>query len=132
MIKTKWLIYTVIIGLIPFLIRTLITLFDKQGSINYWINESDIINFGLVLNLSVINELEDKDFEDKLWKTRNIGFSVVSLILLSSILAIVTYSDFKNNTDINRIAVKWCAFILALVNFIFTYSIYNRLNTILR
>ena len=132
MIKTKWLIYTVIIGLIPFLIRTLITLFDKQGSINYWINESDIINFGLVLNLSVINELEDKDFEDKIWKTRNIGFSIVSLILLSSILAIVTYSDFKHNTDINRNSVKWCSFILAVVNFIFTYSIYNRLNTILR
>lgn len=132
MVKTKWIIYTVIIGLIPFFIRTLITIFDKNGSINYWINESDIINFGLVLNLSVINELEDKDFEDKLWKTRNIGFSVVSLILLSSILAIVTYSDFKNNTDINRTAVKWCSFILATVNFIFTYSIYNRLNTLTR
>jgi len=132
MVKTKWIIYTVIIGLIPFFIRSLITLFDKEGNFNYWINESDIINFGLVLNLSVINELEDKDFEDRVWKTRNIGFSVISLILLSSILAIVTYSDFKTNNDLNRYAVKYCAIVISLVNFFVTYSIYNRLNTLSR
>lgn len=128
--KTKWLIYTVLIGLIPFLIRSFIALFDKTGTIEYWLNETDFIILGLVLNLTNINELEDKDFEDKIWKTRNIGFSVVSIALFSAILAIVTFSEFKVNTDLDKTVVKACSIILALVSFLFSYSIYNRLNKI--
>ncbi|WP_454047424.1 hypothetical protein [Chryseobacterium sp. Marseille-Q8038] len=130
MIKTKWLIYTVIIGLIPFLIRTIIALFDKLGSLDYWINEVDFISFGLILNLSVINELEDKNLQDKIWKSRNIGFAIVFLILFSAILAIVTYSDFKVNKDLDKTVVKCCSVILSVITFIFSYSIYNRLNTL--
>ncbi|MCG8237375.1 hypothetical protein [Tenacibaculum finnmarkense] len=128
--KTKWLIYTVLIGLIPFLIRTFIALFDNTATIDYWLNETDFIILGLVLNLTNINELEDKYFEDKVWKTRNIGFSVVSIALFSAILAIVTYSDFKINPDLNKFTVKACSIALALVSFLFSYSIYNRLNTL--
>lgn len=128
--KTKWLIYTVIIGLIPFFIRSFICLFDKTGSISYWINETDFIIFGLILNLSNINELEDKKFENQLWKTKSIGYSVVQIIIFSAIFSIVTYSNFKSNTDLNIITVKACSIILALVSFVFSYSIYNRLNTI--
>jgi uncharacterized membrane protein len=128
--KTKWLIYTVLIGLIPFLIRSFIALFDKTGTIEYWLNETDFIILGLVLNLTNINELEDKDFEDKIWKTRNIGFSVISIALFSAILAIVTFSDFKTNTDLDKTVVKACSITLAMVSFLFSYSIYNRLNKI--
>lgn len=116
--------------MIPFLVRSFIALFDKTGTIDYWINETDFIVLGLVLNLTNINELEDKDFKDKIWKTRNIGYSVVSIALFSAIFAIVTYSDFKTNPDLDKFTVKACSIALALVSFIFSYSIYNRLNKI--
>jgi uncharacterized membrane protein len=128
--KTKWLIYTVIIGLIPFLIRSFIALFDKTATFNFWFNETDFISLGLVLNLTNINELEDRDFEDKIWKTKSIGFSVIFITLFAAILAIVTYSDFKSNPDLNKSMVKGCSICLALVSFIFSYSIYNRLTTL--
>jgi hypothetical protein len=128
--KTKWLIYTVIIGLIPFLIRSFICLFDNTSTVSYWLNETDFIIFGLVLNLSNINELEDKKFEDQLWKTKNIGLSVVQIIIFSAIFAIVTYSDFKANPDLNYRTVKACSIFLAFTSFIFSYSIFNRINTI--
>ena len=128
--KTKWLIYTVIIGLIPFLIRSFIALFDKTATFSYWLNEADFIVLGLVLNLTNINELEDRDFEDKIWKTKNIGFSAIFIVLFSAIFAIVTYADLKGNPDINKSMVKGCSICLALVSFIFSYSIYNRLTTL--
>lgn len=128
--KTKWLIYTVIIGLIPFLIRTLIWLFDKTATIDYWLNESDFIILGLVLHLTNINELEDRDFDDKIWKTKNIGISVIFITVFSAILAIVTYADFKVNPDLNKTMIKSCSIFLAIVSFIFSYSIYNRLTTL--
>jgi len=128
--KTKWLIYTVLIGLIPFFVRSFICLFDKSGSVNYWLNESDFIIFGLILNLSNINELEDKKLDDKVWKTKNIGFSLFQIILFSAIFAIVSYSDFKQNKDLDLFAVKTCSIVLAFVSFIFSYSIFNRLTSI--
>ena len=128
--KTKWLIYTVIIGLIPLLIRIAIALFDRKGSVAYCLNETDFIIFGLVLNLSNINELEDKLIEDRQWRTIKIGFSVVSIALYSAILAIVTYSDFKGNPDLDKTMVKTCSIVLAFVSLVFSYSIFNRLNTI--
>lgn len=126
--KTKWLIYTVIIGLIPFLIRSFICLFDKTSSLNYWINETDFIIFGLVLNLSNINELEDKEIKNQIWKTKKIGYSVIQIIVFSAIFSIITYSDFKSNPDLNLTTVKTCSIILALVSFLFSYSIFNRFN----
>lgn len=130
MIKTRWLIYTVIIGLIPFCIRTFIVLFDNKGSFIYWLNAVDFITFGLVLNLTNITELEDKSLEDKIWKSRNVGLSIVQIIIFSSILAILTYADFKQNSDLNQTTVKACSIVLAFVTFVFSYSIYNRLNSI--
>ncbi|MFA6150058.1 MAG: hypothetical protein WC716_01975 [Chitinophagaceae bacterium] len=130
MIKAKWWIYTVIVGLLPFLIRSLIVLFDKKGSVDYWINETDFISLGLVLNLSNINELENRELENKVWKTMKIGFSMVSILLFSAIFAIITYSDFKNNLDIDKTTVKFCSVCLSLVSVLFSYSIYNRLNSL--
>lgn len=128
--KTKWLIYTVIIGLIPFLIRSFICLLDNTSTFNYWLNETDFIIFGLILNLSNINELEDKVLVNKLWKTKNIGFSVVLIIILSAIFTIITYSEFKSNPDLNINTVKICSISLATVSFFVSYSIFNRINTI--
>ncbi|MNI36900.1 hypothetical protein D3C81_898820 [compost metagenome] len=130
MIKTKWLIYTVLIGLMPFFIRVFIVLFDKRGSFGYLFNEIDFISFGLILNLSVINELEDKIVADKVWKSRVIGFSIFSILILSAILAIVTYSDFNMNKELNRNSIKICAILLAVVNFVLNYAVYNKLNVL--
>ena len=127
--KTKWIIYTLIIGMIPFLIRSFIALIDKTATINFWLNPMDFIVLGLVLNLTNINELEDKTFENQIWKTKKIGFSIISLIIFSAFLAIITYTDFKKNPDINETTLKICSITLAMISVIFSYSIYNRLNT---
>lgn len=128
--KTKWFIYTVLIGLIPLFIRTIIFLFDKTATTEFWINEFDFIVLGLVLNLSNINELEDKEMKDVIWKSKCIGFSIISIVLLSAIFAIITYANFRMNPDINRITVKSCSFGLMFVSLIFSYSIYHRLTKI--
>lgn len=128
--RTKWLIYTVLIGLIPFFIRSFIALIDKTATLDYWINESDFIVLGLVLNLTNINELEDRTFDNLLWKTKKIGFSILSIAFFSAILAIVTYSDFKKSPDLDRVILKCCSILLAVISFIFSFSIYNRLNTL--
>lgn len=130
MIKTKWLIYTVIIGLIPFFIRFFVFLFYKERTIDFLFNEIDFIVFGLVLNLGNINELEDKNDLDSVWKTRNIGFSVFQIIIFSSILGLAYFSEIMTGSQLDTIAIKICAIVLAFVSFLLSYSIFNRINTI--
>jgi TRAP-type C4-dicarboxylate transport system permease large subunit len=128
--RTKWLIYSVIIGLIPILIRIFIYLIDKTATSSYCINPTDFIAFVLVLNLTNINELEHKTFDDILWKTKKIGYSIILILLSSSFLAIITYSEFKKNPDLNMFTMKICCIVLTIVTFIFSLSIYNRLNSL--
>jgi uncharacterized membrane protein len=128
MIKFKWLIYTVIIGLIPFLIRTFIYLIDKTCTIDYWFNETDFISLGLILNLGNINELEDKDFEDKLWKTKNIGFSIILVLFLAILFAFISYADLRRDANFDYLRIKLFAISISLISFALSYSIYNKLN----
>ncbi len=58
--KVKWLIYTVLVGLIPILSRFLVWGVTEPGIVSF-ITASDFIAFGLILHISNINEIEHPD-----------------------------------------------------------------------
>lgn len=124
--KTKWLIYTVIVGLTPFFIRFLIWLLSNTLKLNYILNEVDMVTFGLVLNITNINELEDKESLDKQWKTWMMGFSTI--MVMAAFLGITYFSEVSGGTFINRNNVKYCSLFLGVLSFGVSYAIYNRLN----
>lgn len=130
MVKTKWLVYTVIIGLIPFIVRFFVFLFYKERTFDFLFSEIDFIVFGLILNLSNINELEDKVNLDKIWKTKNIGYSVLQIIVFSSILGLAYFSEIIKENLLDKNIIKICVFILCIVSFLVSYSIFNRINSI--
>ncbi|AFJ43528.1 hypothetical protein [Francisella orientalis] len=66
--KIKWLIYTVLVGLIPILSRLIVWLVTKKGSVSLF-SPSDFVAFGLVLHISNINEIEHFSGIQKEWKT---------------------------------------------------------------
>lgn len=129
MLKTKWLIYTVLIGLIPFFIRLIFFLLISKTSYSYILNEVDMITFGLVLNLSNINELENRDNVDKKWKTIKIGFSLFMIVIFATLLGISYLADIDSTKIINTSSLKYCSLFLSFNSLIFSYSIYNRLNS---
>ena len=122
--KIKWLIYTVVIGLIPILARLLIS-FITEGKIDY-INSSDIIIFGLILHISNINELEHytKDID---WKTIQNGMSIVFIILYAILLVAVLFSEIEPNIIKNEL-INYISIPLSVVSFIISYSIYDRIS----
>ena len=128
--KRKWFIYTVLIGLLPFFIRFFIFLVRIDLQFSYSLNVVDIVTFGLVLHVSNINELEDKENVDKRWKTTNIGLSVLLLIIFSAILAVSYISELSDSKNINVQNLKYCGLFLSFVSFIMSYSIYNRINNL--
>jgi len=128
MTKTKWLLYTVLIGLVPFLVRLLIFSISKDVSVKYILNEIDMITFGLVLNVSNITELEGNTSLEPKAKTINIGVSVFLVIFFTAFLGISYVSDLPNVNIFDKDAIKWLSLALSTGAFLFSYSIFKRLN----
>lgn len=127
--KAKWLIYTVAVGLIPFAIRFIIYLFDKDAVVDYVLNPVDFVIFGLVLSLSNINEIDSKEYLDNVWKTTRIGISVLFIILFSAVLMFVTYADYRKDESFDYKSASYTCLILAVSAFVFSYGIFTRVKS---
>ena len=125
----KWFIYTVLIGLTPFFIRLFIYYISADASKSFLFNETDFIILALVLNITNINELEDKYEILDWWKTLSIGFSALFLVLMAGILSVIIYSELNENPGLDRERIKMLSGSLALVSLIFGGAIMYKLKT---
>jgi 4-amino-4-deoxy-L-arabinose transferase-like glycosyltransferase len=126
----KWFIYTVLIGMIPFFARVFIYLISKNVNETYVINAVDIAAFGLLLNITNINELESLESLDPVWKTTQIGISVFQIVLFSIFLTLAYLAEANPKFELSNVGIVGCASILALASFVFSYSIFNRINSL--
>lgn len=121
--KIKWLIYTVLVGLIPILSRLMVWLVTKEGSIDLF-SPSDFVAFGLVLHISNINEIEHFSGMEREWKTAQNGISITFIAFYSVLFALILIGE--NIVDVN--AIKICTMVLSVVSFLISYSVYDRVS----
>ena len=121
--KIKWLIYTVLVGLIPILSRLMVWIVTKQGSVEL-LSPSDFVAFGLVLHISNINEIEHFSGVDRSWKTLQNGISIAFIAFYSVLFALTLVG--KAIVDVQAITI--CTIILSIVSFIISYSVYDRIS----
>jgi len=125
-IKIKWLIYTVAIGLLPFIIRFLMFIVSESRDLNFLMNESDFIILGLVLNITNINELQNKQAD--LWKIRVIGLTLLQIAIYSGLLALSYLTEIPDQKMINSDSLFICSLFLSFCSLIFSYAIYTKLS----
>lgn len=124
--KVKWLIYTVLVGLIPILSRLLVWIVTQAGTVSL-LTASDFISFGLILHISNINEIEHLSEENRSWKTIQNGISIAFIALYSVLFAIVMISEgVPSFVDANVIKVS--AISLAVVSFLISFSVFHRIS----
>ncbi|MFC0349511.1 hypothetical protein [Undibacterium danionis] len=128
--KAKWLMYTVLIGLIPVLSRLLVWLVTKGGSITPFV-ASDFIAYGLVLHVSNINEIEHINEESPSWKTIQNGISII-FIVTYGVLSTLGMLNEKASAFIDVEALKFCTIGLAVASTVLSYSVFDRLSAIAR
>lgn len=121
--KAKWLIYTVLVGLIPIICRFFVWLVTKENIVDL-ILPSDLIAFGLILHISNINEIEHFEESNSQWKTIQNGISIV-FIAIYSVFFTLTLFD-KNFIDIE--AITKSTFALCVVSFLLSYSVFDRIS----
>jgi hypothetical protein len=124
--KIKWLIYTVLVGLIPIMSRLLVWLVANKTNIEM-LSASDFVAFGLVLHISNINEIEHLEQNDKSWKTIHNGISITFIALYSVLLATFLLGSTQPNL-IDVKAIKAASIILSIVSLFISYSVYYRIS----
>ena len=121
--KAKWLMYTVLVGLLPAAARILMWLISPNQDIDLF-NAVDFIIFGLVLHISNINELEHFDDRERSWKTIHNGVSVF-FIAMYSILFAYHVSGEANPGSIDYDNLKYISIGLGIASFVISLTVYN-------
>lgn len=124
--KVKWLIYTVLVGLLPILSRLMVWIVTKENTVEL-LSPSDFVAFGLVLHISNINEIEHFSDIGKEWKTIQNGTSIVFIAFYSVLFAITLIGG--NIVDLT--AITYCTIILSIVSFFISYSVYDRISRLI-
>ena len=84
--NVKWIFYTVLVGLIPVFARLLVWLVDQSSSVPAF-DATDFIIFGLVLHISIINEIEHLHQGNQSWKTAHNGTSLLFIVMFAVLFA---------------------------------------------
>ena len=124
--KIKWLMYTVLVGLIPGLLRMLIWSILQNRNMDLF-NASDFIVFGLILQISNINEIEHFNEQEKSWKTIQNGTSIL-FILFYGVLFTVYLLGQANVGLMNMNAIKCISMGLSPVSLLLSFSVYYRVS----
>ncbi len=124
--KLKWLIYTLILGLVPILMRFLISIVFNNNLISM-VSISDLVALGFILHISIINEIEHLKDEDRDWKTVQNGLSLFFIIVYSMFFCLSIFNEGSPQTiDIQKI--KYSTGILVIFSILICYSVYDRLS----
>ena len=121
--KAKWLIYTVLVALIPAMARMLVWLISQNSDTDLF-NAVDFIIFGLVLHISNINELEHFNEREESWKTVQNGASVFLIILYSILLTAYLFGEATPSL-LNYESLKYISIGLGIGSFLISLSVYN-------
>ena len=124
--KIKWLIYTVLVGLIPACIRILVWVISQNRDLDI-LNTLDFVIFGLVLHISNINEIEHFHDDEKSWKTIQNGTSIAFISFYSVLFASYLLGE-ANPGLINGGVIKFLSIGLGLASFALSYNVYHRVS----
>lgn len=123
--KSKWLAYTVLVGLTPIFARFLVWLVTNQGSIVPF-SAQDFIAFGLILHVSNINEIEHLVAVNKTWKTFQNGTSGCLIAMYGVLLSLTLIGG----DALDQQAIMYCASIMTLISLALSYSLFTHISNI--
>jgi hypothetical protein len=124
--KSKWLAYTFLVGLIPVLTRLLAWVTTTTGSVSP-LAAPDFVAFGLVLHISVINELEHLPAKEKDWRTIQNGTSLIFITLYGALYAMTIIGERSANL-IDATVLLRSSIAFATVSSLLSLAAFHRLS----
>ncbi|CUP89513.1 hypothetical protein NSB22_06350 [Parabacteroides distasonis] len=124
----RWLIYTVTVAALPFLIR-LICFWLLNNPIGFAVSPIDIVFFGLTLNISNINELnglKNRKTVNQVTppnKDRILGLSLLLIIFLTITLGIIYCSELSATKSISLTSTYICSILMSSASLVFSWNV---------
>lgn len=122
--KRRWLLYTVIVGLIPMFARILAFAIFTKAQISILFSESDVITFGLVLGISNIQEFGPKR-KSNLTAETIFATSILYVILCSLMLFASIYSIIEPDAVRSEI-IQFGSTISSISILLYTWRVYHQ------
>lgn len=126
MTLTKWFIYTVLLALTPMLMRLLVAGVVDSSLTPRWLNEGDVISFGLILAITNISGLESGIKIDRDWKTKHIGLSLLNIAAFAALFAVSYFAEIAPAT-VSHVRLLAVSIFLATACAVHSYAIWQRL-----
>jgi hydrogenase-4 membrane subunit HyfE len=117
----QWLLYTVIIGSLPFVIRLTVILLSKGHNWELLWHPIDFVFMGLTVNISNINETNHK----KKHREMTVFWSVILIIMLSITIGLLHFSEIAVETILDEQAALYTSILLCIVSLIYSYNVIN-------
>ena len=129
--KQVWVYYTAIVGALPIIMRAVTALFMAKISIDMFFSPIDFVFFGLTLNLSCINEMENLEDRkmDPIYKLKNNFWSIITLIFLSINLGFLYVQENSGTKILNTTTLNITSVLLCILSFGLSYKLIVKLNT---
>lgn len=126
----RWLIYTVLVAALPFLIR-LFCYFIIMNPVGSAFSPIDIVFFGLTLNISNINELNSLKKKNRKAeceivppnKDRILGLSLILIIFLTITLGMIYSSELLAVQNISLKSTYLCSILMSISSLVFSCNV---------
>lgn len=125
--KLRWFIYTVLVGLIPMLSRLCIYLFVKGVPPDFLLNPTDYLLFGLVLNVTNLNDLNQKKRILDSWFLAANGISILLIIAFAILLCLSMLAEIQKDL-FNIVSMQKASMGFSIASFLWSFSIYFKLS----
>lgn len=125
-LKLRWLIYTVIFGMTPILLRVLVGLLITGEKEVALISAPDFIAFGIVLQVSIFNEIRYHELSDADWKHRMMGVSALFMLFYSGLYVMLLMSEVFNGINVR--AILYSSIVCSAVSFLLCLCFYDRMS----
>ena len=124
--KIKWITYTVFVDLIPVIVRLLVWAISQNRDMDF-LNAADFVVFGLIVHISIINEIEHFNDDQRSWKTVHNGTSIGFIAMYVALFASHIWGQ-SNPGLIDTDILSYLAISLSGVSALLGFSVYNRVS----
>lgn len=125
-LKLRWLIYTVSFGIVPMLLRLLVGFLIVDDKNVTYFSASDFIAFGIVLQVSIFNEIRYHDVLDADWKHRMMGVSSLFMLCYSGLYVMLLVSESFEGINVH--ALLYSSISASVVSLLLCFSSYDRMS----
>lgn len=131
---TQWLFFTVLMSIMPVILKIIIVFASTQKNWNIAFSEVDFATLGITMSVTNLNEVNNEIFKgDNKWRLKVIAYSVALIFIFSTIITISTTAVlFENPQSSKKIfdieSLRLLSIIMVTIAFLYSFSIFKRIS----